>query len=751
MDRPAPLSIVFYRFMTISGHTKKTKGRKKAVAKNALSGTSPDPLAALQAVLKQEMARERKRNAAKTKSGNASKKKIGAGTKQETKVKKQVAKPSLKLQSRRVESLRPLPILPPLKAPASLLPAGTPAQPKTNFFKGALLMNPLPNETCPPLPSLPDFVDMSAQILQIAQRSHKILAAFMSRNKTLTEKIPSPDPAHLGKTFTDFIRQTLSKPDVLVEKNIAFWQDYVRLLQNTVEKLSGQEVQPVIAPDRSDKRFKDPAWQEVWMFDFIKQSYLLVSRLIEEMLQQGDKSLDPKLAHKLRFYTKQMVDAIAPTNFWMTNPEVLRTTMETHGENLVKGLQNMLDDFERGGGQLLISMSDSSVFHFGQNIATTKGKVVFQNELIQLIQFAPLTETVYKTPYLIVPPWINKYYILDLKPESSFIRYMVDQGHTVYCISWVNPDKRHAKLGFDDYMTIGPIAALKEIKRITGEDNVNCLGYCIGGTLVACMMGWMAGLGDKKPADIPNISSVTYLVGLVDFSQPGDLGVFIDEEQIAMIEDMMEGPGYLPAQFMGMTFSMLRANDLVWSFVVNNYLMGKEPFPFDLLSWNSDSTNLPAAMQSYYLRNMYLHNKLIQPNALEMKGVPIDLRKIKTPTFLLGTQEDHITLWRGVYAGTQIYSGPVTFCLSGSGHIAGVVNPPVKEKYGYWTNDTCPPNADNWLRTAEQHKGSWWPHWIKWLEQYGGGKTVPAADRDPAKNPNAIEDAPGSFVKVRVM
>lgn len=607
-----------------------------------------------------------------------------------------------------------------------------------------------PKEMLASPPTLPELVDMSAHILRVAQQTHKLLGAFMSRNKTLVEKIPSPDPAHLGKTFTDFIRQTLSKPELVVEKNIAFWQDYVRLMQNTVSRVSGQKPAPVIAPEPSDKRFKDAAWQEVWLFDFIKQSYLLVSRMVEAYLADTEKCLDEKTAHKLRFYTHQMLDAIAPSNFWMTNPEVLRTTLESHGENLVKGLEHMMQDFERGKGQLMISMSDSSAFHFGQNIATTKGKVVFQNELIQLIQFSPLTETVYKTPYLIVPPWINKYYILDLKPEGSFIRYMVEQGHTVFCVSWVNPDKRHSKLSFEDYMTIGPVAAMREVKKITGEDNLNILGYCIGGTLVSCVLGWLAGL-DKKPDDLPNVSSATYLVGLVDFSQPGDLGVFIDEEQIAMIENLMEGPGYLPATFLGMTFSMLRANDLIWSFVVNNYLMGKEPFPFDLLAWNSDSTNLPAAMQSYYLRNMYLHNRLIQPGALQMKGVPIDLRKIKVPSFLLGTQEDHITLWRGVYAGTQIYSGPVTFCLSGSGHIAGVVNPPAKNKYGYWTNDVCPPNPDNWLRTATEHKGSWWPEWIKWLDPLSGGKTVPAEQRDPSKNPNALEDAPGSFVQVRVI
>lgn len=629
---------------------------------------------------------------------------------------------------------------PPPPSPAQL--ATVPPQKNALATKGSSLMTVTP-------PSLPEFIDMTAHIVKVAQRSQKVLNTFLNRKQSMTEDKPFSDAAHLGEAFTTFIKETLSKPEIFVERNIAFWQDYVRLLQATVDRMSGQEAEPIIAPDPSDKRFKDPSWQEMWIFDFIKQSYLLTARWMEAYLEDAQK-LDPKTSHKIRFYSHQIIDAMAPTNFWLTNPEVLRTTLETHGENLVKGFEHMLEDIERGHGELRISMSDNSSFHFGQNIATTKGKVVFQNELIQLLQFSPLTETVYKTPYLIVPPWINKFYILDLKAESSLIRYMVEQGHTVYCISWVNPDGRHAKLGFDDYMTLGPIAALREIKKITGEDSVNCLGYCIGGTLVACLLGWMAGLEDKKPADLPNINSATYLVGLVDFSEPGDLGVFIDEEQIQMIEKTMEPLGYLPAPFLGTTFSMLRANDLIWSFVVNNYLLGKDPFPFDLLSWNSDSTNMPAAMHSYYLRNMYLNNNLVKPNELKMKGVPIDLRKIKVPSFMLGTQEDHITLWRAVYKGTQLYSGPTTFCLSGSGHIAGVVNPPAKGKYGYWTNDKCPADPEEWLKGAEQHKGSWWPEWINWLKPYSG-PMVSAADRDPAKNPNAIEDAPGSYVKVRVM
>ncbi|MDD3183452.1 MAG: class I poly(R)-hydroxyalkanoic acid synthase [Alphaproteobacteria bacterium] len=598
---------------------------------------------------------------------------------------------------------------------------------------------------------LPDLNNMSAKIMQIATRSQKLLATFLERNKTTMGKMPEMDPAHLGQAFMDFTSKILSNPNRFVEAQIAFWQDYVKLMKGALESSTsaGHAMPSIIAPDRSDKRFKDPAWQEAWLFDYIKQSYLLTARWAQNLLDNVD-GIDPKVAHKIEFYTHQMIDAISPTNFWMTNPEVLRATIETKGENLVNGLSHLLDDIERGHGQLLIKMSDNTVFKFGENIASSKGKVVYQNELIQLIQFSPLTEKVHKTPILITPPWINKYYILDLKPESSFVRFLVDQGHTVYVISWVNPDGRHAKFGFDDYMMMGPVTAAQEIKKITGENTLNTIGYCIGGTLLSCMLGWLAALGDKKPSEMPEIKSATYLVTLIDFENPGDISVFIDEEQVKHIESMMEKDGYLPASVMGTAFAMLRANDLVWSFVINNYLMGREPFPFDLLSWNSDSTNLPATMQSYYLRNMYMENNLIKPDKLSMKGVPIDLRKITIPTFCLSTVEDHITPWRSTYVATQTYSGPVTFCLSGSGHIAGVVNPPAKKKYGYWTNDTakCPADPEAWLKSAQKHDGSWWPEWAKWLEQYAG-EMVPA--RDPAKNPNVIEDAPGSYVRVRVM
>ena len=686
---------------------KKTKARKK-VSTAPQSASVHDPMAELRAVIQGEMARH--------------------DSKKQPKLTSVPSKGQTKAQANQKVAVQSQPATP------------TASVPMTEKTKAS---------AATPAVSPPDFSAMTGKVMQIAARSHKLINAFLDRNKTLIAKMPNVDPGHIGQAFADFTGKILAKPDRFVETQIAFWQDYVKLLQNTLAASKGGKVAPVIQADPSDKRFKDPAWEETWVFDYIKQSYLLMARWAQSLVEHVE-GIDPKIAHKVEFYTRQMVDAMAPSNFWLTNPEVLRTTLETKGENLVNGLKNLLDDLERGHGQLMISMSDNTAFHFGENIATTKGKVVYQNELMQLIQYAPLTEKVHKTPFLITPPWINKYYILDLKAESSFVRYLVEQGHTVFCISWVNPDSRHANMNFDDYMMYGPVSACTEIAKITGEKKVNCLGYCIGGTLLSCMLGWLTALGDKKPEGMPEIASATYLVTMIDFEEPGDLGVFVDDDQIGLLESMMEGQGYLSAGVMGTTFAMLRANDLIWSFVVNNYLMGREPFPFDLLSWNSDSTNLPQAMQSYYLRNMYLHNNLIKPNKLSMKGTPINLHKIKVPTFCLSTHDDHITPWRSTYAATQTYAGPVTFCLSGSGHIAGVVNPPAKKKYGYWANETtaCPPDPEEWLKASAKQEGSWWPHWVKWLDQYGDGM-VDA--RDPAANANVIEDAPGSYVRVRVL
>ena len=448
--------------------------------------------------------------------------------------------------------------------------------------------------------------------------------------------------------------------------------------------------------------------------------------------------LDDKSAKKVAFYTKQFVDAMAPSNFVMTNPEVLRATLESRGENLVKGLQNVIDDLERGEGKLAIRMTDTDAFQVGGNIATTEGKVVYQNDLIQLLQYAPRTDEVRRRPLLIIPPWINKFYILDLREKNSFIKWAAEQGHTVFVISWVNPDEKLARKTFEDYMVEGPIAALDAIEQATGEREANVIGYCLGGTLFAATLAHMAATGDDR------VKSATFFTTLTDFDDAGDLTVFIDEEQIEAVEARMAETGYLKGSDMATTFNMLRANDLIWSFVINNYLLGKEPFPFDLLYWNSDSTRMPAAVHGFYLRRMYHDNDLVKPGAISLKGIPIDLTKIETPTFILSTKEDHIAPWKATYAATQIYGGPVKFVLSGSGHIAGVVNPPAAQKYQHWTNGRNPKSPDKWFEGSTEHPGSWWPEWDKWVAKFGGAKVPARKPGDGKLKP--IEDAPGSYV-----
>jgi len=511
------------------------------------------------------------------------------------------------------------------------------------------------------------------------------------------------------------------------------------LWQRTTQRFLGGSAEPMIEPPAGDRRFRDKAWTDNTLFDFIKQSYLLTARWLQGTVKQVD-GIDERTARKIDFYTRQFVDAIAPSNFLMTNPEVLRATIESRGENLINGLKNLIDDLERGKGRLAIKMTDMAAFRIGENIALTPGKVVYQNDLLQLIQYVPTTATVKRRPLLIMPPWINKFYILDLQPANSFIRWAVGEGHTVFVVSWVNPDERLATKTFADYMREGPLAALDAIEQAIGEREANVIGYCLGGTLLASTLAYMAVKRDTR------IKSATYFVAMVDFAEAGELSVFIDEEQLAALEERMDAKGYLEGRAMATTFNMLRANDLIWSFVVNNYLLGKSPFPFDLLYWNADSTRMPAAMQSFYLRNMYQENLLVKPGGISLDGVPIDLRKIKTPSFLLSTREDHIAPWRSTYAATQIYKGPVKFVLSASGHIAGVVNPP-GSKYGHWENDNNPPTPEEWFATATAVPGSWWPVWERWVSQYSGGEV-------PARHPGygklkPIEDAPGSYVKVR--
>ena len=587
---------------------------------------------------------------------------------------------------------------------------------------------------------------MAEQMAEIAEKSRRLVADFLSRQGGQAggpegggDGIGMSNPTAIGAAFFEMAARMMSDPARLVEAQASLWNDYLRLWQQTAQRLAGGAAEPVIAVPPEDRRFRDQAWSDNALFDFIKQSYLLTARWLQGAVNNVE-GLDERTARKVDFYTRQFVDAIAPSNFVLTNPEVLRATIESGGENLVNGLKNLLGDLERGKGRLQISMTDSAAFKIGENVATTPGKIVYQNELMQLIQYAPTTDTVKRRPLLIIPPWINKFYILDLRPENSFIRWAVGQGHTVFVISWVNPDEKLAAKTFEDYMQEGPLAALDAMEQATGERAANVIGYCLGGTLLAATLAYMATKRDVR------VKSATYFVTMVDFTEAGELSVFIDEEQLKALEQRMSKKGYLDAREMHTTFNMLRANDLIWSFVVNNYLLGKSPLPFDLLYWNADSTRMPAAMHSFYLRRMYQQNLLVKPGGITLAGVPIDLRRIKTPAFLLSTREDHIAPWRSTYAATQIYAGPVKFVLSASGHIAGVVNPP-GSKYGHYENDANPPTADEWLAGATQHDGSWWPVWERWVAQYAGGE-VPARQPGDGKL-HPIEDAPGLYVKVR--
>ncbi|MGI9435786.1 MAG: PHA/PHB synthase family protein, partial [Geminicoccaceae bacterium] len=503
---------------------------------------------------------------------------------------------------------------------------------------------------------------------QIAERSQKLLHSLATESVAAGNQGQPADPLNLTPILFELTARMVANPASVLEAQLSLWQNHIDLWQSTSKKLLGQNGNPVIAPEKGDRRFRDRAWDDDAVFDIIKQSYLLTSRWLTHLVEDMD-DLDDKTRRKIEFYTRQFVDAMAPNNFVSTNPEVLRATLESGGENLLRGFSNLLEDLDRGKGKLAIRMTDPDAFDVGKTLATTPGKVVFENDLMQLIQYQPTTDKVYKRPLLIIPPWINKFYILDLRPENSFIKFAVDQELTVFVVSWVNPEQRHADKTFDDYMLEGPLAALDAIEQATGEADANVIGYCLGGTLLAATLAYMAVKKDKR------VNAATFFTALTDFEEPGELGVFIDEEQLASMDQMMAENGYLDGREMATTFNMLRANDLIWSFVINNYLLGKEPFPFDLLHWNSDSTRMPHAMHSFYLRKFYQENKLVEAGGISLDGVSIDLKKIRTPTYMLSTREDHIAPWASTYAATQLFRSKTTFVLSGSGHIAGVVNP----------------------------------------------------------------------------
>jgi polyhydroxyalkanoate synthase len=524
----------------------------------------------------------------------------------------------------------------------------------------------------------------------------------------------------------------------LMEANYELWKEHVALMQQVANDLMKRNAAD---DDKSyDRRFKHEDWVNNPIFDYIRKSYLITSKWMVNTMSSIDGLSDAD-KKKIVFHSQLLADAFSPSNFFMTNPEAIRTMVETNGQSVLKGLQNLQRDLDPATSQLSIMMSDPDAFELGKNIATTPGKIVFQNKLIQLIQYEPTTAKVYERPLLIAPPWINKYYILDLQAKNSFIAWAVDQGYTVFVISWVNPDSELGSKTFEDYMQEGILEALDAVEQAAGVPDVTMIGYCIGGTLLSATLAYMAEKGDDR------IKAATFFASQADFSEAGDLKLFTDEAQVDNLEEMMIEKGYLEGKSMATTFNMLRANDLIWSFYVDNYLLGKDPLKFDLLYWNSDSTRMPRETHLFYLREMYIKNNLSKPGGITLKGVPIDLSKVTIPIYLQAAKEDHIAPYPSVFKSTGLYSGPVRFMLAGSGHIAGVINPPVAEKYNHWINDDQPKDLDEWLEGAVEHKGSWWNDWDNWLSGHSGKKVSKRIPGDG--NLEILEDAPGSYVSVK--
>ncbi|HEX8166363.1 MAG TPA: class I poly(R)-hydroxyalkanoic acid synthase [Beijerinckiaceae bacterium] len=591
----------------------------------------------------------------------------------------------------------------------------------------------------PPLP-LPNVEELSRNMAALVEEAGKATAAYL---KPLEEQRANTGLADKASDYVKTLGQVaeywLVDPQKAIEAQSRLGSTFLDLWVTTLKRVQGEEAKPVAEPDPKDARFKDPEWSQNPVFDFLKQAYLITSRWAEKLVADAE-GLDEHTRHKAEFYVKQLSSALSPSNFLATNPELIRTTIQENGANLVRGMKMLAEDIEAGKGELKMRQSDPERFQVGVNMANTPGKVVLRNDLIELIQYAPSTETVFRRPLLIVPPWINKFYVLDLNPDKSFIRWAVAQGLTVFVISWVNPDERHAGKDFSDYMREGIFAALDAVEQATGERKVTTIGYCVGGTLLAVALAYMAATGDDR------VDSATFLTTQVDFTHAGDLKVFVDDEQLKALEEGMSQRGYLEGSRMANAFNMLRPNDLIWPYMINNYLKGRSPMPFDLLYWNSDSTRMPAANHAFYMRNCYLENKLTKGEMI-LDNVKLDLGKVKIPIFNLAAKEDHIAPALSVFEGSKSFGGPVDYVMAGSGHIAGVVNPAGKPKYQFWTGG--PPKGDfkKWVEKAEEHPGSWWPYWIQWIERQ-------APERVPAREPGGgklqpLCDAPGEYVKAK--
>jgi polyhydroxyalkanoate synthase len=610
-----------------------------------------------------------------------------------------------------------------------------------------MAMNKIPDK--PVAAEQPVNVELFANNLaRLFEAGGKALAAYMQPRQDGEPKADMSDEvADAVKTLSKVAEYWLTDPARAVELQSSLGRAYLDLWGSAVKRLAGETHEPAVRPDPRDRRFADPEWSSNQFFDFVKQAYLLSSQWADDLVKNA-KDLDPHTRHKAEFYVRQITNAVSPSNFVLTNPELLRETLSSNAENLVRGMAMLKEDIDPRGN-INIRQSDPNMFEVGRNLATTPGKVVFQNELIQLIQYTPSTETVLKTPLLIVPPWINKFYVLDLTPEKSFIKWCVDQGVTVFVISWVNPDAQLADKDFADYMREGPLAALDVVEAITGEHKIHTVGYCVGGTLLAVTLAYLAAKSDENIMAArrdDRIASATFFATQVDFTHAGDLKVFVDEEQLQALEKRMTERGFLDGRQMTNAFNLLRSNDLIWPYVINNYLRGKTPFPFDLLHWNSDATRMPAANHSFYLRKCYLDNALTK-GEMTINGMRLDLKKVMMPVYNLATREDHIAPAKSAFLGAKFFGGPVKFVLSGSGHIAGVVNPVAKAKYQFWTGADPKGELEDWLTKAIEHPGSWWPNWLQWLKDLHP-ETVGARRPGSANHP-PIEDAPGSYVKMK--
>jgi polyhydroxyalkanoate synthase len=597
---------------------------------------------------------------------------------------------------------------------------------------------PASGESAAPQPDGLNTPEFARNMLTVGMKSQQLLADFIARMAKRED--PGPlDPLNISGAMLSLVKAMSGDREHVLQAQAQWWNGFMTLWESTARRMLGGEAAPVIEPAQGDRRFKADAWRENEVFDFIKQSYLLTANAMQDMVGKLN-GLDEAERQRVAFYTRQFADALAPTNFPMTNPDVLKATMASNGENLVKGLDNLLADIERGQGELSIRQSADG-FTIGENVATAPGKVVFRNDVMELLQYSPTTDEVHERPLLIFPPWINKFYIIDLRPENSFVRWLVAQGYTVFLVSWVNPGPDMAEAGFEEYMTGGVFAALDAVEKATGVRDPNCVGYCIGGTLLAATLAYMAQKHDDR------IHSATFWAAQTDFSESGELQVFVDDAQLEALKSRMDSEGgVLPGSKMAGAFNMLRANDLIWSFVINNYLLGKQPMPFDLLYWNSDTTRMPEKLHLSYLRNCYRDNALAL-GKMKLDGVKLDLSKIKIPVYFQSAKEDHIAPAGSVFKGSRLFGGPVRFIIAGSGHIAGVINPPAAKKYQYWTNDKKAASIDAWREGAKEHAGSWWPDWDVWLSRLSGDK-VPARQPGDGKL-KVLGDAPGTYVKVK--